>query len=89
MRSERKKLIWIEDDATTRDPDHEDLKKAWRRLFDEELDLKRATLVEDWGDCSIYHTLNNCEVVVTVPGECAIYELRTYTPKLVSDLDVE
>lgn len=74
MKTERKKLIWMEDDATVSDPDHEDLRRAWRGLFGEELDLERATLVDDWGDCSIYHTSNGCEVVVTVPGDCAIYE---------------
>lgn len=29
----RNNVIWTEDDATSHDPDHEDLEKAWKTMI--------------------------------------------------------
>lgn len=43
--------VWREDDCA---PDAESLDAAWRRLFGEPLDLSRALLTVDGGDCTAH-----------------------------------
>lgn len=66
------KRIFAEDDA---DRTYERVDEAWKRLFDEELNTKLA--IESYntdGDEALYLMPNGHIVVISYPGNSAIYE---------------
>ena len=67
------KSIWMEDDAPV--PDKENLRQAWKRLFDEELDTKKAITVEDHQDVILYLMPNGYLACVSYPGNSEIREV--------------
>lgn len=57
--------IWIEDDATMfmGAEDHEDERAAWRRLFNEKLDLKKAVEKIDDGCEPFWYRMPNGVII--------------------------
>ncbi len=68
------KQLWLEDDATTRDPDHEGLYEAWLRLFGEKLNTATATEVEDLGDATLYRMPNGKVACASCAGNNSIHD---------------
>lgn len=67
------KVIWAEDDVPY--VDKEKIKQAWKRLFNEELDIKNNAIESiDEGDC-IYYLMNN-GYVATIAPHCDIREVE-------------
>lgn len=64
--------LWTEDDATTRDPDHEDLDAAWRRMFGEKLDTADAVDTGSAPDATFYRMPNGATAIVSYPGASMI-----------------
>lgn len=64
--------LWVEDDVTTHDPDHEDLDLAWIRLFAERLDTANATRVDDGGDAMLYTMPNGAIAISSYRGGSSI-----------------
>lgn len=66
--------LWIEDDATTHDPNHENLARAWLRLFGEPFDRQQAVETIDGGDCTLYRMPNRHIACESYPGNSEIFE---------------
>jgi hypothetical protein len=81
------RVLWREDDATTWDPDHEDLKAAWFRLFGTNFDVVTAPEPEltkdirDFGDeCWIFFK-DGVTVCSSYPGNNIIYAAPDVIPE--------
>ena len=69
------KTLWTEDDATTSDPDHETIRMAWKRLFDEDFDVVKeqsGVLKIDHGDADEYRFPDGRIALATYPGNSVI-----------------
>lgn len=60
--------IWIEDECA---PDREKLPAAWKRIFQENLDLKKHESVWDGSDCT-FDLMPYGRIAVMAPGGCEI-----------------
>ena len=70
-----RKKVWSEDDATTHDPDHEHVEKAYKRLVGREFDTRDAIRVNDQGDAIEYEMPEGWFVIMSYPGNSAIERL--------------
>ena len=64
--------IWTEDDAVY--IDKERLHQAWKRLFNEKLDLSQSIVAEDNQDHMLHLMPNGYIACVSYPGNSAIYD---------------
>lgn len=76
------RTLWKEDDATTRDPDHEGLPTAWERLFGEPYDRKKAVEIEDEdSDEELIRFPSGAVALSSYPGNNAIYAAPAHIPE--------
>lgn len=81
------KPIWVEDECTIHDKDHETLGAAWQRLYGHRLSFKDSVSKENLGDCQHYLMLNGKIVQESYPGNNGIYELDCVSPCKVCGLE--
>jgi hypothetical protein len=66
--------VWLEDDVTVYDPDHEGIYEAYKRIVGESLDLKQAVRRKDLGDSIRYFMPNGYVVTMSYPGNDSIHK---------------
>lgn len=75
------RTLWREDDATFMLPDHVGFREAWKKLFDEEHDPARHTLISGAGtDEEVYRYDTGVMYVSSYPGNNAIYAAPAHIP---------
>ncbi len=73
----RAELVWAEDDATVRDPDHETLGAAWKRLYGEDFySVEYLATKTDHGDGDEYVFPDGRIAWCSYPGGCEIRQKR-------------